>query len=155
MSIRSLWKSNADNPADNPAKEAVDKRAAESLALVDSLNQDDQLPDPEMAKQNFRRPQMYPPFLRRPRKSIGVRTSVQRDPPNRRTIESKNNIRFHQEDDLGMDGDERMLRVTAGHHVEYPLKGAGSAVGCYLRDEGGWCPDGDWGVGRMVSLLFT
>jgi hypothetical protein len=31
-----------------------------------------------------------------------------------------------------MDGDAGMLRVTAGHDVDYPLRSAGTAVGYYL-----------------------
>jgi len=39
-------------------------------------------------------------------------------------IEINNTIRFHRENDLGMDGAERMLRVTAGRDIECPLSGA-------------------------------
>ena len=43
-----------------------------------------------------------------------------------------------------------MLRVTAGHDIEYPLKGAGTAVGYYLQD--GLEPPGVWaGKARLYA----
>jgi hypothetical protein len=36
----------------------------------------------------------------------------------------KKTIRFHREDDLGIDGAERMPRVAAGRDIECPLRGA-------------------------------
>ena len=43
-----------------------------------------------------------------------------------------------------------MLRVTAGHDIEYPLKGAGTAVGYYLQD--GLEPPGVW-AGRAARAM--
>lgn len=51
---------------------------------------------------------------------------------------------------LGTDGDGRMLRVTAGHDIEYPLKGAGTAVGYYLQD--GLEPPGVW-AGKAATAM--
>jgi conjugative relaxase-like TrwC/TraI family protein len=43
-----------------------------------------------------------------------------------------------------------MLRVTAGHDVEYPLRGAGTAVGYYLQD--GNEPPGVW-AGKAAEAM--
>ena len=43
-----------------------------------------------------------------------------------------------------------MLRVTAGHDIEYPLKGAGTAVGYYLQD--GKEPPGVW-AGKAAEAM--
>jgi hypothetical protein len=43
-----------------------------------------------------------------------------------------------------------MLRVTAGHDIEYPLKGAGTAVGYYLQD--GLEPPGVW-AGKAAEAM--
>ena len=43
-----------------------------------------------------------------------------------------------------------MLRVTAGHDIEYPLRGAGTAVGYYLQD--GMEPPGVW-AGKAAEAL--
>ena len=43
-----------------------------------------------------------------------------------------------------------MLRVTAGHDIEYPLKAAGTAVGYYLQD--GLEPPGVW-AGRAAEAM--
>jgi hypothetical protein len=43
-----------------------------------------------------------------------------------------------------------MLRVTAGHDVEYPLRGASTAVGYYLQD--GKEPPGVW-AGKAAEAM--
>jgi conjugative relaxase-like TrwC/TraI family protein len=43
-----------------------------------------------------------------------------------------------------------MLRVTAGHDIEYPLRGAGTAVGYYLQD--GLEPPGVW-AGKAAEAM--
>ena len=43
-----------------------------------------------------------------------------------------------------------MLRVTAGHDIEYPLRGAGTAVGYYLQD--GQEPPGVW-AGKAAEAM--
>jgi hypothetical protein len=60
---------------------------------------------------------------------------------------------FHQIDDLGTDGDAEMLRVTAGHDIEYPLRSAGSAVAYYLQ--GGKEPPGVWAGTAAGALGLT
>jgi conjugative relaxase-like TrwC/TraI family protein len=66
------------------------------------------------------------------------------------TLEIKEHHSLHQEDDLGTDGDAEMLRVTAGHDIEYPLGSAGSAIGYYLQD--GKEPPGVW-AGKAAEAL--
>ena len=55
--------------------------------------------------------------------------------------------------DLGTDGDGRMLRVTAGHDIEYPLRSAGSAVAYYLQD--GKEPPAVWAGTAAGALGLT
>jgi hypothetical protein len=43
-----------------------------------------------------------------------------------------------------------MLRVTAGLDIEYPMKGAGTAVGYYLQD--GLEPPGVW-AGKAAEAM--
>ena len=43
-----------------------------------------------------------------------------------------------------------MLRVTAGHDIEYPLESAGTAIGYYLQD--GKEPPGVW-AGKAAEAL--
>ena len=46
-----------------------------------------------------------------------------------------------------------MLRVTAGHDIEYPLRSAGSAVAYYLKD--GKEPPGAWAGTAAGALGLT
>ena len=46
-----------------------------------------------------------------------------------------------------------MLRVTAGHDIEYPLRSAGSAVAYYLQD--GKEPPGVWAGTAAGALGLT
>ena len=46
-----------------------------------------------------------------------------------------------------------MLRVTAGHDIEYPLRSAGSAVAYYLQD--GKEPPGVWAGTAAEALGLT
>jgi hypothetical protein len=46
-----------------------------------------------------------------------------------------------------------MLRVTAGHGIEYPLEGAGTAVGYYLQD--GKEPPGVWAGKAAEEMGLT
>ena len=46
-----------------------------------------------------------------------------------------------------------MLRVTAGHDIEYPLRGAGTAVGYYLQD--GKEPPGVWAGKAAAAMGLT
>jgi hypothetical protein len=49
--------------------------------------------------------------------------------PSSLILKSRNCNRFHQENDLGMDGAESALQATAGRDIESPLRGVGLVLG--------------------------